>query len=108
MFGFSYEGPRAILYRSVWIPGVVSGALLAALPIAGRFTPNDPNIGLLLRSIGIFALGLSVLASTLFVVLLFIRDVPRSVKLLALAAVSLPYLVGGVLWLLANSAHPVR
>ena len=87
---------------------MVSAALLAALPTAGRLTPNDPNIGLLLRSIGIFALGLSVLASTLFVVLLFFRDVPRSVKLRALADVSLPYIVGGVLWLLANSTHPVR
>src|SRR5579859_7988528 len=108
MFGLSYEAPRAILYRCVWIPGVVSGALLAALPIADRLTPNDPNIGLLLRSIGIFALGLSVLASTLFVVLLFLRDVPRSLMLRALAAVTLPYIVGGVLWIAANSTHTVR
>jgi hypothetical protein len=90
MFGLSYEGPREILYRCVWIPGVVSGALLAALPIADRLTPNELSIGLLLRSIGIFAVGLGILASTLFVVLLFFRDAPRAVKLRALAAVSLP------------------
>ncbi|MBV9886237.1 MAG: hypothetical protein JO119_06795 [Acidobacteria bacterium] len=104
MFGFTYEGPQAILYRCVWIPGLASGALLAALPIADRLTPNDPNIGVLLRSIGIFALGLSTLATILFVALLFFRDVPRSVKLRAFAAAIFPYIVGAILWLVATTA----
>jgi hypothetical protein len=103
--GFAlYQGPQAILYRCVWIPGVVSGTLLAALPIADRLTPNDPNIGLLLRSIGIFALGLSTLATILFVALLFFRDVPRAVKLRALAAAIFPYIVAVILWFVATTA----
>ena len=98
-----YEGPRAILYRCAWIPGVVSGALLAALPIADRLTPNDPNIGLLLRSIGIFAIGLGIAASIFFVALLFLRDVPRAVKLRALVALSFPYFIAMILWLVATN-----
>ena len=104
-----YQGPRAILFRCVWIPGAVSGAILAALPIADRLTPNDFSIGLLLRSILFFAFGLGALASLLFLVLLFFRDVRRTTKLRAFAAVSLPYIVIAIIWLVATSSpHPVR
>lgn len=104
-----YQGPRAILFRCVWIPAVVSGAILAVLPIADRLTPNDFSIGLLLRSIMFFAFGLGVLASLLFLALLFFRDVRGSIKLRAFAAVILPYIVIVMIWLVATrSPHPLR
>jgi hypothetical protein len=104
-----YQGPRAIFFRCVWIPAVVSAALLTALPIVDRLTANDFSLGLLLKSIETFAFGLGALATLLFFVLLFFRDVPIAVKLRALAAVALPYIVVAILWLIAaNQTHPVR
>ena len=104
-----YQGPRAILFRCVWIPAVVSGVILAALPVADRLTPNDVNIGLLLRSILFFAFGPGVLASLLFLALLFFRDVRTSIKLRAFAAVAFPYLVLAILWIVATrSTHLLR
>ena len=110
MAGFAlYQGPRAILFRCVWIPGVISAAILAALPVVDRLSANDFSLGLLLKSIEAFALGLGALASILFVVLLFFRDVPIAVKLRALVAASLPYVVVAILWLISTSSHhPVR
>ena len=101
-----YQGPRAILFRCVWIPAAVSAALLAALPIADRVTDNDFSIGLLLHSIEMFAFGLGALATGILLPLLFFRDVPGAVKLRAFAAVSLPYVVFATLWLISiSSSH---
>ena len=109
MLGFSYQGPRALLYQSVCVTGTASAFLLVALPIADRLTPNDFALGLLLTSIERFAFGLGVLASLLFLVLLFFRDVSKSVKFRALAAAGLPYVVLGVLYAIKiSSAQPGR
>jgi hypothetical protein len=99
-----YEGPRALLYRCVWVTGLASAALLIAVPVLNHLTPNDFSIGLLLSSAQYFALGLGALASLFFLLLLFCRDVPLAVKLRALAAVSLPYIVVGVLYAIATSS----
>jgi hypothetical protein len=101
VFSF-YEGPRALLYRCVWTTGMASATLLAAIRVLDRLTPNDFAIGLMLSSGQYFALGVGALASLLFLWLLFCRDVSSAVKLRALAAVSLPYIVLGILYLMVT------
>ena len=105
MFGFSYQGPRAILYRGVWVTGAASAALLVALRVLDVITPNDFALGLLLQSVEYFAFGLGILALLLFLLLAVCPDVAKSVKLRALAAAILPYLVLAILWLLATSTR---
>jgi hypothetical protein len=106
MLGFSYNGPRAMLYRGVCLTGVISGVLIALGPVVGLITPNDLSSGLSQLAIVEFAAGLGVLATLLFLVLLFFRDVSRQVKLLALAAVIFPYMVIAILRLLAAFQTP--
>jgi hypothetical protein len=108
VFGFSYHGPRAMLYRSVWVTGAASAALLLSLRVLDVISPNDFAIGLLLNSIEYFAFGLGVLALLFFLLLTVCPDVAKSIKLRALAAALLPYLVLGILWLLATNAHTRR
>jgi hypothetical protein len=97
-----------MLYRSVWVTGVASAALLIALRVLDVVTPNDFALGLLLQSIEYFAFGLGVLALLLFLLLAVCPDVAKSLKLRALAGALLPYLVLAVLWLLATSTHARR
>ena len=104
MLGFSYEGPRAMLYRAVWVLSAASAALFIALPIANRLTPNDFAIGLLLKSVEYFAFGLGALGSLFFLLLLVCADVSRAIKLRAIVAVALPYVVIAILWLLARTS----
>jgi hypothetical protein len=107
VFGFSYQGPRSLLYQSVWVTSAVSACLLVALRVIDKLTPNDFALGLLLTSVERFAFGLGILASLLFLVLLVFRDVSKSVKLRALGAASLPYIVLGILYLITiSSSHP--
>jgi hypothetical protein len=108
VFGFSYQGPRAMLYRSVWVTGAASAALLLSLRVLDVISPNDFAIGLLLNSIEYFAFGLGVLALLLFLLLTVCPDVAKPIKLRALAAALLPYVVLGILWLLATNAHTRR
>jgi hypothetical protein len=108
MLGFSYQGPRALLYRAVLVTGAASAALLIGLHFFDEVAANDFSLGLLLQSVEYFAFGLCALASLLFLLLLFFRDISKSIKLRALAAAILPYLVFVILWLLATSAHPRR
>ena len=109
MLGFSYHGPRALLYQSVCVTGTASGCVLVALRVIDKLTPNDFALGLLLTSVERFAFGLGILASLLFLFLLFFRDVSKAVKLRALAAASFPYIVLGVLYLITiGSSHPRR
>ena len=82
-----------MLYRSVWLLSAISAALLVALHVADQLTPND------------FALGLGILGSLLFLCLLFFPDVAKSKKLRAFLAVTLPYLVLVILWLIANASR---
>ena len=100
-----YHGPRAILYRCVWVTAIASAVLLAALHVLDVVTPNDFAIGLLLKSIEEFAFGLGLLASLLFLLLLLSRSVPGSIKLRAFASAVLPYAVVAILWLMANHAR---
>jgi hypothetical protein len=104
MLGFSYEGPRAMLYRAVWVLSAASAALFVALPIASRLTANDFAIGLLLKSVEYFAFGLGTLGSLFFVLLLVCTDVSKAIKLRALVAVALPYVVIAILWLIARTS----
>jgi hypothetical protein len=97
-----------MLYRSVWVTGAVSAALLIALRVLDVISPNDFALGLLLQSIEYFAFGLGVLALLLFLLLAVCPDVAKSLKLRALAAALLPYLVLSVLWLLATATHARR
>ena len=97
-----------MLYRSVWMTGVTSAALLIALRVLDVVTPNDFALGLLLQSIEYFAFGLGGLALLLFLLLAVCPDVAKSLKLRALAGALLPYLVLAVLWLLATSTHARR
>jgi hypothetical protein len=108
VFGFSYEGPRALLYRGVCVTGAASAVLLVTLRVLDQLTPNDFALGLLLQSVEYFAFGLGVLASLLFLSLVFFRDVSKTTKLRAFAAAILPYFVFAILWLIANSAHARR
>jgi hypothetical protein len=108
MLGFSYQGPRALLYQSVCVTSAASACLLVALRVLDRLTPNDFALGLLLSSVERFAFGLGILGSLLFLVLVFFLDVPKAIKLRALAAAISPYLVLAILWLLAISAHARR
>ncbi len=108
MFGFSYQGPRATLYRAVWVTGAASAALLISLRVLDVISPNDFAIGLLLNSIEYFAFGLGVLALLLFLLLAVCPDVAKSIKLRALAAALLPYLVFAIFWLIATSTHARR
>jgi len=93
-----------MLYRSVWVPSVASATLLVALRITDQLTPNDFALGLLLKSVEIFAFGLGVLGSLLFLFLVVLPDVPRARKLRAFIAVSLPYVVIAILWLMLKAA----
>jgi|SRR5579872_1463418 len=104
----AYEGPRAMLYRAVWVTGSASAALLIALRVIDVISRNDFALGLLLNSIEYFAFGLGILALLLFLLLAACPDVAKSIKLRALAAALLPYLVLGILWLLATNAHARR
>jgi hypothetical protein len=97
-----------MLYRGVWVTGVAATALLIALPVLDRLTPNDFAIGLLLRSVEYFAFGLGILASLLFLLLAVCPDVSKSIKLRALAAAILPYFVLAILWLIATATHARR
>ena len=108
MFGFSYQGSRATLYRGVWVTGSASAALLIALRVIDVLSPNDFALGLLLNSVEYFAFGLGVLSLLLFLLLAICPDVGKPIKLRALAAALLPYLVFGILWLLATNAHARR
>jgi hypothetical protein len=108
MLGFSYEGPRALLYRCVCVTSVASATLLVAIPILDRLTPNDLSVGLLLQSIKYFALGLGTLGSLAFLLLVFFRDVAISIKLRAFAAVVLPYVAIVIVWLIVISAQSRR
>jgi hypothetical protein len=108
MFGFSYQGPRAMLYRAVWVTGSASATLLIALRVLDAISPNDFALGLLLQSVEYFAFGLGVLALLLFLLLAVCPDVAKPIKLRALAAALLPYVVLGILWLLATNAHARR
>ena len=86
--------------------GTISAVLLIAIRVINQLTPNDFSLGLLLRSADYFAFGLGALASLLFLLLLFFREVPVSVKLRAFAAVVLPYIVLAALYVIAkSSAH---
>jgi hypothetical protein len=93
-----------MLYRAVWVLSVGCAAVFIALPLANRLTPNDFAIGLLLKSVEIFAFGLGILGSLFFLLLLICGDVPKAVKLRALVAVALPYVVLAILWLIARSS----
>ena len=97
-----------MLYRSVWVTGAASAALLISLRVLDVITPNDFALGLLLQSVEYFAFGLGVLALLLFLLLAVCPDVAKSLKLRALAGALLPYLVLAVLWLLATSTHARR
>ena len=108
MLGFSYKGPRATLYRAVWVTGATSAALLISLRVLDVISPNDFALGLLLNSIEYFAFGLGILALLLFLLLAVCPDVAKSIKLRGLAAALLPYVVLGILWLLATNAHARR
>ncbi len=108
MFGFSYQGPRATLYRGVWVTGAASATLLISLRVLDVLSPNDFAIGLLLNSIEYFAFGIGILALLLFLLLAVCPDVAKSIKLRGLAAALLPYLVLGFFWLLAANAHTRR
>ena len=108
MFGLSYKGPRATLYRGVWVTGAAAAALLIALRVLDVISPNDFALGLLLNSIEYFAFGLGILALLLFLLLAVCPDVAKSIKLRGLAAALLPYVVLGILWLLATNAHARR
>jgi hypothetical protein len=108
MFGFSYQGPRAMLYRGVWVTGAASTALLLSLRVLDVITPNDFALGLLLQSVEYFAFGLGILALLLFLLLAVCPDVTKSIKLRGLAAAILPYLVLAILWLLATKTHLPR
>jgi len=94
-----------MLYRSVWLLSAISAALLVALHVADQLTPNDFALGLLLKRVEYFALGLGILGSLLFLCLLFFPDVAKSKKLRAFLAVTLPYLVLVILWLIANASR---
>jgi hypothetical protein len=108
VLGFSYDGPRATLYRAVWVTGAASAALLLSLRVMDVISPNDFAIGLLLNSIEYFAFGLGILALLLFLLLAVCPDVAKPIKLRALAAALLPYLVLAILWLIATSTHTRR
>jgi hypothetical protein len=108
MFGFSYNGPRAMLYRAVWVTGAASAALLIALRVLDVLTPNDFALGLLLQSVEYFAFGVGILALLLFLLLVVCPDVAKSIKLRGLAAALLPYLVLVILWLIATTTHARR
>jgi hypothetical protein len=108
MFGFSYQGPRAMLYRSVWLTGAASAALLIALRVLDVISPNDFALGLLLQSVEYFAFGIGILSLLLFLLLTVCPDVAKPIKLRALAAALLPYFVLAILWLLATATHPHR
>lgn len=103
-----YHGPHALLYRAVCVTGVSSGVLLAIGPVLDIITPNDFSIGLLLIAVSEFAVGLGILASLLFLLLMFFRDVPKRVKLLGLAVAIFPYIVVAILLLTAMSTHGRR
>jgi hypothetical protein len=105
VLGFSYDGPRAHLYRSVCITGTASAALLAVSHVLNAITPNDFSIGLLLIAVSEFAVGVGILATLLFLVLAFFRDAPNHIKLFGLAAALFPYLVVASLWLIATITH---
>jgi hypothetical protein len=93
-----------MLYRGVWVLNAGSAALFVALPLADRLTPNDFAIGLLLKSVEIFAFGLGILGSLFFLLLLVCADVSKPIKLRALVAVALPYVVVAILWLIARTS----
>ena len=97
-----------MLYRAVWVTGAASAALLISLRVLDVISPNDFALGLLLNSIEYFAFGLGVLALLLFLLLAVCPDVAKSIKLRALAAALLPYLVFAIFWLLATSTHARR
>ncbi len=97
-----------MLYRSVWVTGAASAALLVALRVLDILTPNDFALGLLLQSIEYFAVGLGILSLLLFLLLAVCPDVAKSVKLRGLAAALLPYLVLVILWLIAITTHARR
>ena len=80
----------------------VAASLLIALPIVDRLTANDFALGLLLNSVEYFALGLGTLGTLLYLWLLFCRDASKSIKLRGIVAVSLPYAVFTILWLLVR------
>jgi hypothetical protein len=105
MFGFSYQGPRAMLYRSVWVTGAASAVLLVSLRVLDVITPNDFALGLLLQSIEYFAFGLGVLALLLFLLLAVCLDVAKREKLRGLAAALLPYIILAILYVLATHTH---
>ena len=94
-----------MLYRAVWVTGFASAVLLASLHVLDVITPNDFALGLLLQSVEYFAFGLGVLALLLFLLLAVCPDVAKHVKLRALAAALLPYLVLAILWLLVTHSH---
>lgn len=97
-----------MLYRAVWVTGSASATLLIALRLLDVISPNDFALGLLLNSVEYFAFGLGFLALLLFLLLAICPDVANPIKLRALAAALLPYLVLAILWLLATSTHSRR
>ncbi|HEY4907578.1 MAG TPA: hypothetical protein VIH74_09005 [Candidatus Acidoferrum sp.] len=97
-----------MLYRAVCATGAASAALLIALRVLDVITPNDFALGLLLQSVEYFAFGLGILALLLFLLLAVCPDVAKPVKLRALAAALLPYLVLAILWLIATATHARR
>src|ERR1700748_1373898 len=108
MFGFSYQGPRAMLYRAVWVTGAASATLLVSLRVLDVITPNDFALGLLLQSVEYFAFGLGVLALLLFLLLAVCPDVAKSVKFRGLISAALPYLILAIIWLFNFSTHARR